>query len=383
MKSIPEMNRLSTSRWKSLFNYFGWFIGLLGTCTTIYLGFFQTKDPGLEYEIVSSTDFINNQETSANLKIFVDTLDVQENHLNITAYNIKVENKGTKHIRYDDYDKGKFGLKILDGKLLESPILLDASTIHIRERYAQNSDSLNDGNFVAIPTLSLDVNDNYTIRVVLLHNAEKIPQFLPNGKIIGQKTIEFCELQTPNPKFWTLVFYGKWYVHVVRFLIYLIITFLVCFAVAITGSFISDILEKRERRKFINELNKKKKIIEFVKDEYIEKGVYAITLPIRLYKQNESDINTQYKKSKEIIKNKQGFNNSKKVRNHRLQYEWIQEMIDRGYLDIKEDGGIVFNKEAKQSVLAIYGMLKSKGLLRSKYPMGYDLTNLMNEPYLD
>lgn len=176
--------------WGIAMSYAGWGIGLASLLIAVYAEFIKKDEPRLEYEIISSTDFINNQETSASLKIFVDTLDVQENHLNITAYNIRVENRGTEHIRYDDYDKGAFGLKVIDGQLLEPPTLLQSSTTHIRDLYVVNNDSLKDANFVTIPNISLDVEDNYTIRVVLLHGAEKTPQFRPEGKIVGQKMIE-------------------------------------------------------------------------------------------------------------------------------------------------------------------------------------------------
>lgn len=362
---MSEVRKSNSERWRVFMAYAGWGIGLASLLIAIYAEFIKKDEPKLEYEIISSTDFINNQETSASLKIFVDTLDVQGNHLNITAYNIKVENKGTEHIRYDDYDKGAFGLKIIDGQLLEPPTLLLSSTGHIRDLYAANSDSLKNKSFVSIPSLSLDVDDNYTIRVVLLHNADKTPQFLPEGKIVGQKTIELRGLQTPAPGFWSIVFIGRWYVHIVRFFVYI-------FAIAIVGvlfgfviSKISDAVNKQKRKKRINELSKKRKLVESVVKDYIDDGEGVIIQLHELFSKNENEITTQYVKSKEFVNSKRALeiNNRKAVRFHLKRYLRIQRMIDKGYLVVKEKDALAFNMEAKQTVQAIYTMLDARDLL--------------------
>jgi len=356
-------------------SYAGWGIGLASLLIAVYAEFIKKDAPKLEYDIISSTDFINNNETSASLKILVDTIDVQENHLNITAYNIKVENKGTEHIRYDDYDKGTFGLKINDGKLLEPPVLLHSSTSHIKDLYGKNSgDSLRNESFLSIPSLSLDVDDYYIIRVILLHNAEKLPRFIPEGKIVGQKSIEFCEFQTPNPGFWTIVFNGKWYIHIVRFFVYLITIAISGILFAFLLSFVTDAISKRKRKNRMNELSQKRRLIENVKKEYIEHGESAIGLLYDMFSKNEVDISTQYKKSKGFVHSKRALekNNRNAVRFHRNRYQRIQDMIDKGYLVLKDKDTISFNEEAKQSVQAIYSMLDSQDLIRSRNPFDFN-----------
>ena len=349
-----------------LMSYAGWGIGLASLLIAIYAEFIKKDEPRLEYEIISSTDFINNQETSASLRIFVDTLDIQENHLNITAYNIKVENKGTEHIRYDDYDKGTFGLKIIDGQLLEPPTLLHSSTVHIKDIYVANSDSLEDECFVTIPRISLDVEDNYTIRVVLLHSADKTPKFLPEGKIVGQKTIEFLDLKAPEPGFWSIVFAGRWYVHIVRFFIYLFVIAIAGVLFGIILSQISDAVSKRKRKNRMVELSKKEKLVESVVKDYIDNGEGVIVQLHELFSKNENEISTQYAKSKGFVRSKRALeiNNRNAVLFHRSRYHRIQKMIDKGYLEVKEKDSIAFNKEAKQTVRAIYTMLDDCDLLR-------------------
>ena len=356
------------SFWGLVMSYAGWGIGLSSLLIAIYAEFIKKDEPKLEYEIISSTGFINNQETSANLTILVDTLDVQENHLNITAYSIKVENKGTKHIRYDDYDKGAFGLKIIDGQLLEPPTLLQSATAHIREMYVANTDSLKDNCFVNIPSLSLDVADNYIIRVVLLHDVDKTPRFMPEGKIVGQKNIGFKELQMREPSFWSIVFIGRWYVHIVRFFVYLFAISIAGILFAIVIIQISDAVSKRKRKKRMNELSEKKKqiLVESVVKNYIDYGEKPIIRLHELFSKNENEIGSQYSKSKGFVNSKRALeiNNRDALRFHRDRYRKIQNMIDKGYFVLKENNAIVFNKDAKQTVQAIYTMLEARDLLR-------------------
>ena len=379
--AMKEVRKANGSVFGKFMSYAGWGIGLASLLIAIYGEFLKKDEPKLEYDIVSSAKFINNNETSASLKIFVDSLDVQENHLNITAYNIKVENKGTEHIRYDDYDKGDFGLRITNGKLLEPPVLLESSTEHIRSQYSER-DSLSDNRFIAIPQLSLDVNDYYIMRVVLLHGVDSIPSFTPEGKIVGQKEIVFQSLQQPVPGFWSEVFHGVWYVHIVRFFVYI-------FGIAFLGllfgfvvSSISDKLSKYKRKRYMNELAKKKKLVQFVRDDYVNNGEFTIIQMNELYKKSESDITTKYKKSKGFVKSTRAWekSNRKAVRYHKDRYQKICRMIDSGYLVLKDDDNIAFNKDAKQTVHDIYTMLDSRDLLSRLHDRGHYYEHIVIDP---
>lgn len=346
-------------------SYIGWVIGLVGLLLTVYVEFIKKDAPKLEYDIVSATDFINNKESSASLRIYVDTLDIQDNHLNITAYNIKVENKGSAHIRYYDYDKGSFGLRIQNGILLEPPVLLNSSTAHIHELFPKSERVVSDS-FVDIPTLSLDIDDYYTIRIVLLHSVDSIPEFNPEGKIVGQKEISFHTLQPPVPNFWKTVFYGSWDIHLVRFIIYLLAITIISLLSSLSFASISDAVAKRKRRKRMAELSKKKDLVPFVQDDYVKNGEYAIIKMHDMYSTTEADITNRYKKSKGFVNSKRALesNNTNAIKYHRDRYKQIVELINQGYFEIKEDDKIVFNKSAKQTVQAIYTMLQTKDLLK-------------------
>lgn len=203
-----------------ILTWIGTIATVIGLIVTIIV---STKKsyPKLEYDIVSAIDFFNNPESVPYIKMFIeDTIDVQENHYNITAYSIKVENKGTKHIKYSDYDEGFFGLKVDNGSLLDAPVLLSASDTHIEDIFC--IDSIAKGSCeINIPHISLDADNYYIIKIVLLHNVDSIPKFYPKGKITGQKSIQINETQKTTTTFWSEVFSGGWPVQIVRLVLYL------------------------------------------------------------------------------------------------------------------------------------------------------------------
>lgn len=362
MKEVP----LSKEKiGKKFISNAGWGIGLASLLIAVYAEFIKKDAPRLEYDIVSSTNFINNRETSASLRIFVDSLDIQKNHLNISAVNIKVENKGTANIRYDDYDRGVFGLSINNAQLLEPPVLVDASTDHIKTLFSK-IDSLNNDTFVEIPNISLDIDDYYIVRLVLLHNDNTVPSFIPEGKVVGQKEILLNTLQAPSPSFWDMVTSGNWLVHVVRFFLYFILILLLALIIAFTASQIDELVGKRKRRKHISKLSQKKRLDERVANDYIELGDYIIRRMYEIYNKDASELSTKYKKSKGFVNSKRALekNNHRALMFHKGRFQSIQRMIDKGYLFLGEDDVITFNQYAKQSVIAIYDMLASMDLLK-------------------
>ena len=118
--SSTEENK-KENRHSTIMSWIGTIAGIIGLIVTIFVSV-KKNEPKLEYTIVSKIDFFNNSEPVPYIKVFLaDSINVQENNYNITAYNIKVENKGTKHIKYSDYDEGFFGLKVDNGTLLDAP----------------------------------------------------------------------------------------------------------------------------------------------------------------------------------------------------------------------------------------------------------------------
>lgn len=364
MKDSFEYKKEQSPKYKIIFYFAGWGIGLASLLIAIYSEFIKKDEPRLEYDIVSSTTFINKNETAANLRIFLDSLDIQKNDLNITAFNIKVSNKGSAPIRYNDYDQGFFGLRIMHGRLLEPPTLIEESFNHIKELFPHN-DSISSANTVTVPALSLDVDDYYVMHVVLLHRADSIPVFQPDGRVIGQKEIALKTLKSPLLSFWNQVFMGDWLVHFIRLFIYLAFVVAAALLVGFVYSCIEKLYYTMKRKRFISSLRKNNQIVQSVKDDYIRYGAYYIKQLFDVFKDSEMELTSQYKKYKEIVDNNSSLK-KKRIENYFYicsSYNLLVSMIDKGYLKLNDGDVIGVNKEVRRSVQILYSGLKTEGLL--------------------
>ena len=253
------------------------------------------------------------------IKIFIDSLDVQENHLNISTCRIRIENKGNAHISYYDYDTGAFGLKVVNGTILEPPVLLESSTEYIHTKFVDN-DSIIKTSFINFPKLALDVDDYYIVKLVILHETNVSPKFIPEGKISGQKAIKVNPIQAPQPDFWIIAFSGSLLVQVVRLFAYLSAAIMALILTVATISYISDIVEKQKRKKNIKNLLKNASIIKVVKDEYINNGSSLIEDLYNVYQSSEDEITKKYHQVRKHFGSKKDL----LMRNrHVYEYNWF------------------------------------------------------------
>ena len=360
-----------------------WLLGIIavvGFGVTIYLGFIKKTAPNLEYDILSETDFFNNSESASYIKIFIDSIDVQENHLNISTYRIRVGNKGNANVSYYDYDTGSFGLKIVNGTLLESPVLLESSTEYIRAKFADN-DSIVKTSFINIPKLALDVDDYFIVKFVILHESKDSPGFLPEGKISGQKNIEVNPIQASQPDFWVTAFSGSVLVQIVRLFAYLIAAIIALILTAAIISYISDIVDKQKRKKFIKNVSKNGSISKAVKDEYVNNGPDRIVDLYKVYQNSEADITKKYQQAKKYFVSKNALlKRNRQVYDYNFRkFELYRQMLEDGYMSITDDDKITFNKDVKKSIEKIYELLKKQGALpdRVSYVTDKDLESLV------
>ena len=264
------LETIKENKSSKILGWCGAIASVLGLLVALYFSLIKKDEPKFEYDIVSAIDFFNNSESVPYIKVFIeDSIDVQENHYNITAYNIKIENKGSKDISYRDYDEGFFGLIINNGTLLDVPLLLSASNNHIEKNF--RIDTIAKGTSrIEIPKITLDVEDNYEIKIVLLHDIDSIPEFYPEGKISGQKSIVINETPLSNLTFWSVTLGGNWLVQVVRFLSYFLAGFLLLLGIDFVMNKIDDKKRKQERETFKQQIEEDKK-----QKETDEKKIHA------------------------------------------------------------------------------------------------------------
>lgn len=372
-----------------------WLIGVVGLIATIVFGFislFDKDEPKLEYDIISATDLFNTPDSASYIKVYIeDSIDVHEKHLNITTYSIRIENKGSKHISYHDYDEGFFGLRIDNGTLLEVPLLISASNDHIEKNF--HTDTTSKGRSeINIPKLSLDIKENYVIKIVLLRNIDSIPMFYPEGKIIGQKNIAINQILKSDLSIWKELFDGNWLVQIVRFFSYLTVIMLLLLLIdTIDTAIEKKEYEKRNKQRKEKELKQREKAIEqkeeeiseistiipIVKEEYINNGYASISYLDTIYRYNdELKVTEKYRRMSRFIMNEKNNVTEEEYARVKEEFEKYNYYIEKKFFILNEDLSITFNKEAKLSTIELYRFLNDKRQATNRYRTVNEILNI-------
>lgn len=390
-ETIKDNNIGKTLEWCAII------ISIIGILVSVF-GIINKDKPKFEYDIVSADDFFNESVSVPSIKVLVeDTIDIQKNHKNITVYKIKAENKGKLSIHEDDYN-GSFGLRINKGKLLGFPIFCSASDDVIKDfitkgNYVQadatesffklrNQHQVEDymyaddlaGSFFKLPNQALNKNDNYIIKILVLHDIDSIPDFQVTGKIIGQAEIIINKTLEPSLDFWSTTFGDTWPARIIRFLIY----FVISLTLLLIGDYLVSKKEenkaKKSRKKEINALDL---IKPSIKEEYIKNGSIAIDELFLCFSQEESKITEKYRKMAKYIqcKNDIDTNNLNRIKEVFYRYNYY---INKGYFSLNNDLSITFNTDAKDSIINLYEFLKTK---RQKENKSKTLETILDNNY--
>ena len=346
-------------------NTLGWIFGAISIILAIYFGAIKKDEPKLEYDIVSKTDFFNQSESVSGLKVFIDdSINVQEKHLNITTYNIQIENKGSKHIDKSDYVEGFFGLEIDNGTLLDVPFLLSSSGKYIDNTFYVDT-NVKGGSKIEIPKLAIDEKDKYIIKVILLHDEDSVPQFHTIGKIIGQKEIDIKEEYMDN---------NSKKISSFSILVGIIISLIVVGFNSLLDTIIDKKVEKwklkqkdEEHQREKNEIDDLPDVIPTIKDEYLTNGYYAIAfLEFYYIAKDESTITNEYRRMSHYLQSNRG-NIGEDYTTVKKEYDRYQSYIEKGFFILNEDFSISFNNEARESVTKLLEFLRGKRDSKQKH----------------
>ena len=347
----------------------------IGTIFSFLFGIFGVfmcfkKDvPKLEFIIESESCLFNTEEQLPQIKVLVDSVDILSNDGNISVYSVRIRNNGTKNISLCDYDSSEIGIRILGGKIIDSPTLLEASSDYLANKIKSEL-VLSVDSVIVIPHTILNIGGGYLLHFCVLHNRNDIPRFETFGQIVGQEKIKIVNSNINNQSNWRKAFNGSFCVQLHRLLFYGLSMLLLLFVVAALFHWISILFKSIAKQMFLLKLKQKNSsnyivINDFRKNGYtnIEKayiirdldanrltGLYKEAQECKSFINNESEENQHYKICQERIR---VFNNLARI----------------GYLFISDDSSVRFNTDLKEAVAALHDyMLKEE---RENLGLGY------------
>ena len=226
-------------------------------------------------------------------------------------------------------------------------------------------DSLKGASLIPLPTLPLDIDDYFIFKIIVLHNADSLPSFQPEGKISGQKYIAINNAVPNKPNVFTIALGGSWLAHIIRFILYSIVSIILLIGIFYISEIVNDWSAKRKRIAIVKDLSKQKNILPFIKEDFINNGEIIVEQLNEIYQTSEDELNIKYQKSKRFVENKNPTtkNNREQFHIHNGRINRINNYIEKGYLIMSEDDSITFNTEAKKTIKDLYKKLEAQGLL--------------------
>ena len=261
-----------------------------------------------------------------------------------------------------DYEGGRFGLMINNGRLLGETQLTGASNNYIKDVFQQEENPRQDDSFLSLPIAALDINDYYEFSIAILHEDSVSPTMTPVGKILGQKVIPFSHVSSKGTQsLWGQVFYGSIWAHIIRIILGFIVLFVV--AVFLTGLIesLGELKEKKKSNNLWNEIEANNSIPEFVKNDVKNRGLDSIEfLGVRL-KKGAIDMNSEYRVATAFISKKENLI-SPAYEEYRQCAIGYQGLIDKGYLTMNANGFFEISDKTKEAVSLVYERMQYFGL---------------------
>lgn len=344
-------------------------LGIIGTIITIY-AFLQEKNVDLKYEIIANTNVLDFNADISKLEVTYDSTNLKQTKENLRIYTVKIINNGSQNLLKEFYDDNEpLGIKINSGKIIEKPQVIETSNEYLK----RNIKFINlKENQVSFSKVILETNEYFTIKILVLHNKNRIPKLISLGKIAGQKDIEVLNSISVKDEnnFFKKTYFGNLWVQLLRLISYFIIGILIIAIVAIISTKIEDSRDEKRKIKLIKDFKNLKnynytRMDDAIFDRYQKDDSYAFNNITKLI-ENENELNDIYLKLSELLKDNDYINNREKIDDYKLQkhldinsWSTITEMLNDGII-FKENDKLRINQAMKETLIKFSDFLKEK-----------------------
>lgn len=350
----------------------------IGTILSFLIGafglvmYFKKDAPKLEFIIESESCLINNDEQLPQVRIMVDSVDILNNDENITIYSVKITNKGSKNISFYDYDNEEIGIRVHNGRIIDVPSLLDASSEYLANKFKTEFSAPAD-TLILLPHSILNIDDYYVLHICILHHRDISPTFESFGQIVGQKRIDVVNFNR-EPSNWQLALKGSFFVQLYRLFVYGLSLIVLIFIIAALYHWISLLVKYMVQQWFLFNLKQRNSSNQIVVSDYRKNGYKNIGRAYMIREVNTERLTALYKEANEClnspdIENKE--NRHWKICKERIR---VYDAFARiGYLIIFDDSRVKFNPLLKEAVAAVHDMILKDRAVRENMGLGYDM----------
>jgi hypothetical protein len=328
---------------------------------TVYIEFFKENKPDLNYIITANTSVLDIREKLGSLDVLYHGESLSKNKKDLRLITFEVINQGDTAILSNFYDSNDpVGFSIIDGKIADEPILIEASNKYLENKLVieKRSDSS-----VLFSNVILEPSEFFKIKLLVLHDVSKNPTIESFGKVAGVNKIDvYMDFTSGNKRsFMEETFGGGIYPNITRFIAFGIAIILTMVLLIVTTEKIGDIKDKRRKNKLIQifkeyETDKISEKDNFFFDYYLSRGAGFIK---HLY-----DLLSDQEKLNILAKGEQ---EPRKRRRARISVfddtSLLNELLSEGFIVVENDAVTV--EPSRFSVLTdFFNFLKRKGEFR-------------------
>ncbi|TMI63710.1 MAG: hypothetical protein E6H07_13135 [Bacteroidetes bacterium] len=263
---------------KFAWSFLGFLLAIIFGVFSIYTVYFMDTNPKLNFVIETNTKVLDLKENVRRLDIIYQGENIKESNKNLSIFKIKILNPSKVNILNTFYDiKDSLGFILDNAEIVERPEIVEASNDYLRHNLSFYMDSIGQIKFSPI---IIEGGEYFVIRLLALHKQNEIPILKPFGKIAGIKDFKIIESYktTEKKSFWTDLIQGGFWIHVVRFVGYLVIIIIIVLTIAIPSSLISDSISEKRRKRNVKRYKTKKNLPDtaernLIYDMYLEFGL--------------------------------------------------------------------------------------------------------------
>ena len=262
------------------------FIGVIITLCSIIFALFlwmYERNPRVSFEITNESNILDVRKPLEELEISFQNQDIQKENLNLRIYTIQIENTGGKDIKQDFYDRDDiWGIEVQNARIIRVTFT-DSNSDYLTSKL---NPQIIDENTIKFHKVIFETGKYFTLEILILHKKEiSQPEIIPIGKIAGIDRIIPVKSSIKREKlpFLSYVFYGDFFINIIRAIVYFFGTVILIILIALVGSKWNDsksIHVKKEREREIEKVFGKEAYKEdrkeFLSKYYINYGIQLI-----------------------------------------------------------------------------------------------------------
>ncbi|HYV28512.1 MAG TPA: hypothetical protein VFA77_13330 [Candidatus Eisenbacteria bacterium] len=275
---------------KYALNFIGFVLAILFGSLSVYQAFFQKTNPHLRFEVLSTANVFDIREDVGKLDVIFNGVNLREKQQTLALVTVRISNDGAAPIQKTAYDDtAQLGMEVSGGEITKVE-LLGANNAYLTEHLAVR---IATPSSITISPVIIEPGDNFSLKLLVLHNERTMIDLKPLGKVAGIKEITLIGINAKQvpPSFWGQVFAGSVWVQIARAICYFLAVPLALILIFAPLAIISEYIEKQKRLAKLADFRKTTPLLrqdfEWLLNTYVEHGVLAVLKASKLINRPE------------------------------------------------------------------------------------------------